>query len=209
LNRVIGGVSATPEQAGGRTVILTAAVRAAGKKSLLAAFLGSLLIFGSGAALGYTSISSDWAARSLTAGGAENPIFGGSFWTILIQNISAAMFLYSGVLTLGLTSVLAMGMVSAYIGATVAVGVHNVGPGQILGDTGTYVFLEFGGCIVAAAAGLYPFMVAVGAIVKDGATTAVFSAYLRAVHTSLKMFACAISLILIAAAIEATVIALR
>jgi uncharacterized membrane protein SpoIIM required for sporulation len=183
--------------------------RTAGNTSLLVALLASLIVFGGGATLGYSSISADWAARSMTMGGAGNPILGGSFLGILFQNLTAAMLLYSGVLTLGLTSVLGMGLVSAYIGATVAVGIHNVGAGQILGDTGTYVFLEFGGCIVAAAAGFYPIVKAAGAILGDGATTAVIGVYVNAFHTSLKIFAWAVGLILAAAAIEATVIAIR
>jgi hypothetical protein len=175
---------------------------------LLGALLASLLIFGAGVTLGYTSISADWAARSMT-GGARSPILGGSFLAILVQNATALMFLYSGVLTLGLTSVLGMGMVSAYIGATAAVGIHNVGTGQMLSDTGAYAFLEFGGCVVAAAAGLYP-MVTVGIrLFREGAGTAVFGAYLDAVYTSLKILASAGALVVAAAAIEATAIALR
>jgi hypothetical protein len=183
--------------------------RAARNQSFIVAFLASLLIFGGGVAIGYSSISAEWAGRSLTAGGAGAENFDGSFFPILIQNLSAAMFLYSGVLTLGLMSVVGMGLVSVYIGATAAVGIHNVGVGQILGHTGAYVFLEFGGCIVAAAAGLYPIAAAARHVFTEGATTAVAGAYLSSAYTSLKIFACAVGLILAGAAIEATVIALR
>lgn len=182
--------------------------RIARDRALIGALVASALIFGAGATLGYVSIDSDWAARSMTQG-AGNSILGGSFVTILLHNLLAVMFLYSGVLTLGLTSVLGIGMVSAYVGATVAVGVHNVGTGQILSDTGAYAFLEFGGCIVAAAAGLYPMVAAGLSLFKEGAGTAIFGAYLNAVHMSLKVLASAGALILAAATIEATVIALR
>jgi uncharacterized membrane protein SpoIIM required for sporulation len=168
----------------------------------------SLVVFLCGATLGYTSISREWAAESLGAGG-TNVIYGGSLATILIQNLGTVMFLYSGVLTLGLTSILSVGMLSAFVGATMSVGISNVGGLQMMAHTGAYIPLEFGGCVVAAAAGLYPALTLLARVFNDNADTNVLGTYLNAVYTSLKVLGCAVALILTAAAIEATVIAVR
>ena len=175
-------------------------------RSLLVAVLASLVVFAAGFALGFGSIGRGWAQSSLGAGGATNAVFGSSVFAILAQNLIAVMFLYSGVLTFGLTSVLSIGMVSIYVGATMAVGVTNSGWTQMAGATGVYALLEFAGCILAAAAGLYPGCAFLAHVVKDDAA---FGRYLDAVATSLKILGCAVALILTAAAIEAVVIAIR
>jgi uncharacterized membrane protein SpoIIM required for sporulation len=183
--------------------------RIARNRSLLVAVLASLIVFVAGFALGFGSIGRAWAQNSLGAGGATNAVFGSSVFAILAQNLIAVMFLYSGVLTFGLTSVLSIGMVSTYVGATMAVGVTNSGWTQLASATGAYALLEFTGCIVAAAAGLHPVCAFLAHAVKHDGASGMFGAYLDAVATSLKILGCAVALILTAAAIEAIVIAIR
>lgn len=129
--------------------------------------------------------------------------------TILVRNISAIMLLYSGVLTLGVTSLLGLTFVSAYVGATLSVVVHNVGVWSMLSLSGLYAPLEFLGCVVAAAAGLYPAFALAGRVFVGEGQIAVIGTYVGSIGTSLKVFAAGVTLIVVAAAIEATVIAMR
>lgn len=184
-------------------------VRPARNRALPVALLMSLAIFATGAAIGYSSISPEWAARSLGEPGASNPAFGGSFGEILVRNLGAIALLYSGVMTLGLTALMSLAMVGMYVGATMAVGVSNVGTWQVVGDTWFYAPIEFGGCVVAAAAGLYPVVALIGRMFTDEARTAAIGTYVNATLTSLKVFGCAAALITLAAVIEAVAIAIR
>jgi uncharacterized membrane protein SpoIIM required for sporulation len=181
-------------------------VRLAGNRALLVALVASLTIFLTGAALGYSSIGRAWAERSLI-GVPAGPRPGGL--DILVQNISVLMLLYSGVLTLGLTSLLGMVMVAAFVGATMAVGVSNSGIRQLAVETAAYAPMEFAGLVVAAAAGLYPVIAMAGRVFADEARLELLGTYLRALRTSLKILACATGLIVVAAVVESVVLAVR
>jgi uncharacterized membrane protein SpoIIM required for sporulation len=177
---------------------------------LLVTFLVSLAIFVAGAVVGYASIGPIWAADSLGPATPDPARIGPPMWVIVVRNTGALMLLYSGVLTLGVTSLLAMVMVSGYIGATMAVAVWNQGLGRLFAETGMYAPIEFAGLVLAAGAGLYPTVVLASATFadRDGRATPV-ARYLDAVRTSLKILACGFVLIVVAAAIEALVLALR
>ena len=185
-------------------------VKPARSKAVLAALLASLAIFVAGAVLGYSSISHRWAAESLSQGnGAAGAGPGGSPVAILVRNLGAIMLLYSGAVTLGVTSVLGLAMVSAYVGATMSVAVSNAGAWQVLGGSGGYAAIEFSACILAATAGLYPVFAATGRIFATEVRTHAVGAYLEAVGTSLRIFGCAAVLVLVAATIESIVIVSR
>jgi hypothetical protein len=101
-------------------------------------------------------------------------------------------------------------MVSGYVGATLEVGVWNQGAGKLLAETGAYAPVEFAGLVVAAAAGLYPVIALSRVIFADtGARVSLFGTYLDAVRTSLKIFAWAVGLVVVAAVVEGLVLALR
>lgn len=172
---------------------------------LAAALAVVVAVSTAGGWLGFTSISATWAEQ---AGGGANQLFGSSLPQILLQNLSVVMFLYSGALTLGLTSIVSVAMLSAYVGATMAVGVGNVGMSSVLGDAGPYAALEFLGCLVAAAAGLCPLMAMLGRVFSEARGGAV-AAYVGALRTSLATLAVGTALVVVAAAIEATLIFLR
>lgn len=177
---------------------------------LLAAVLVSLAIFGAGVAVGSLSISPDWAAQSLQSADetADVTVHHG-FWAIVSQNLGAALLLYTGVLTLGVTSVLGLAMVSSFVGATVSVSVNNAGLLQTLGETGMYAPVEFAGVTVAAVAGLYPGFAVLGRMLADRPAKSYVATYIAALITSLKLLACAALLIVAAAVVEAVVISVR
>ena len=180
------------------------------RRGLLAAFAASSALFLCGAVVGYSSITTEWARASL--GSVEDvPLFGSSFAAIFVQNISVVLFLFSGVLTLGLTSLVSLTMMSIYVGATMSVATTNGGVAAVLSDTGSYIGLEFLGMVLAATAGLCPVFALLGRALRaetDPSLTSV-GAYAAAVRTSMATLSISALLILLAAGIEAAVIASR
>jgi uncharacterized membrane protein SpoIIM required for sporulation len=184
-------------------------VRPARSGTIPAALLASLTVFIAGAVVGYSSIGPEWAAESLTAAAPEAEAVQPTAWHILLRNVSALMLLYSGALTVGVTSLLGLAAVAAYVGATMAVGVWNQGVWRLLVETGAYAPIEFAGLVVGGAAGLYPAVALARAIFVTPGSVALVGTYLDALRTSLKIFAWAVALVLVAATVEGLVIALR
>jgi hypothetical protein len=159
-------------------------------------------VFVAGLLVGWSSVSEAPAAPpGASADGVR--------WTlgaILARNLGAAALLYSGVLTGGLSSGVSLAVLSAYVGATAKVGVLNVGAGPVLGSAGWYAGPELLGCLVAAAAGLLPVTAALRAR-RSGSGGAPVRRYLAALPASLRLFAAAVVLLLVAAGLEAALIA--
>ncbi|MGD9959752.1 stage II sporulation protein M [Nocardioides sp.] len=130
------------------------------------------------------------------------------FLEILGRNLSAALLLYSGVVTVGLTAILGLIGVGAFVGGTLDVAVHNAGWSGVLGSTWPYILLEFGGMVLAAAAGLHP-LVSTLLTARDGARTRTVNRYLAALTPSLKLLTVAAAMILSGAAVESLVISRR
>ncbi len=130
------------------------------------------------------------------------------FLEILGRNLSAALLLYSGVITVGLTAGLGLLGVAAFVGGTLDIAVHNAGWSAVLGSTWSYVLLEFGGMVVAAAAGLHP-LVSTVLTKREDIHTGPVRRYLAALTPSLKLLAASMTLIVAAAAIETLVISRR
>lgn len=167
----------------------------------------SLLLFLIGASLGYHLLSASWAANSvyLPGGGASADE---SLLMILSTNLGTAAFLYSGVATVGLTSVVGIGMVAVFVGATMKVGVVVGGWGGLASDVGIYAPVEFLGFVLIGAAGIFP--IAATALPGRGAEhLGLRVRYLNGVGGSLKFLGVGIGLVLAAAILEAGVIALR
>ena len=158
------------------------------------------------ACTGYTALDVSWIADNKVFG--EGAWFAGGLGQILLRNVGAALVLYSGVVTLGLTTLIAGGILALYVGATVSLGVHSVGVAQLLADVIWYAPLEFGGLVLAATAGLQPTSGAVRQVLLDKGRISLTSLY-RDVAASLRTVALALALITVAAVIESTLISLR
>ncbi len=174
-------------------------------RASLAAALASLAVFTAGATVGYIALADVELFARATA--ESEPAM--SPWAILGQNLGAILFMFSGAVTFGLTTLVGLAMLSAYVGATMAVGIGNVGLARLVSDTGMYAPIEFLGCLVAAAAGLYPAFTVIGAVFADRERPQLLHSYLNSLYGSLKIFALAAALIVSAAAIEAIVLAIR
>lgn len=74
---------------------------------------------------------------------------------IVVRNLSAALFMFSGYLTFGSTTLLGLTLTSIYVGATGAAMIRS-GLDQINTAAVLYVPFEFGGLLMVAVAGVLP-----------------------------------------------------
>lgn len=154
----------------------------------------------------YAALDVSWIADNRAF--EKSPLFSGGFDQILVRNAGAALVLYSGVLTLGLTTLVAAGILALYVGATVSLGVHSVGVVQLLADVVWYVPLELGGLVLAATAGLQPAAGAARLVLFEKGRVSLTSLH-RDLAASLSTLALGMTLIAVAAVIESILISLR
>lgn len=112
------------------------------------------LIMAAIAVFGYAAVDVSWVRDSQGTG--SSPLYDTDFTQILARNLGAALVLYSGVVTLGRTTVIGSGILALYIGATVSLGLNSVGGATLFADVIWYVPFEFLGLVMAATAGLQP-----------------------------------------------------
>ncbi|GAB3564397.1 hypothetical protein GCM10027405_20440 [Arthrobacter alkaliphilus] len=158
------------------------------------------------AIFGYSAVDVSWIRDAREMGG--SPLYGKDFPQILGRNIGAALVLYSGVATLGLTTLLGAGILALYVGATVSLGVHSVGSAGLVADVIWYVPFEFLGLVMAATAGFQPVAgLARRLVMKKESVT--LRSFIDDMARSLGTLLIAIVLIVLGAVIEAIVIQLR
>ncbi len=133
------------------------------------------------------------------------PVSHVTFWTILGRNLGAAITLYSGVCTVGVSTLLAGLLLGGYVGATWAAAVSAVGAARAGGSIVLYAPLEMSGLLLAAAAGLMP----VVAMLSRAPTTSRLRAYTDALPTSLRALAVSGAVLVAAAFLETLVIGSR
>ncbi|WP_430591454.1 stage II sporulation protein M [Humidisolicoccus flavus] len=144
--------------------------------------------------------------NALHAGDLDTTVFGGSgaFGEILVSNLGACALLYSGVMTLALTTVLGITVLGAYLGFTGSLIVQTLGASELFARVGSYVFIELAGVVVAAAAGFLPLAHLVSHATRNREATmaSLFSAYTHGLRGSLLLAAASAVLIVLAAGIE-------
>jgi uncharacterized membrane protein SpoIIM required for sporulation len=164
--------------------------------------LTHLLVLGYAAAIAtmaYVVMDPSWAPDALElnpSGGVELP-----WWRILATNGAAALMLFSGAATGGLTTLAALTWTGAYVGATMSVAVTNVGVGTVAADVWLFLPLEIAGLVVAAAAGLHPVVLGLLDPHREGDGFA--RRYLAGARGSLRLLPVAGALLLAAAVAEA------
>lgn len=164
----------------------------------------ALAIFLLGALAGYLAVDDSWARGTLGEPAAQTA---GSFRAILTTIVGAALLLYSGALTLGSTTVVALVLLAVYVGATCKVGVVASGWSDLVDQVGLYAPVEFLGLVAVAAAGLHPLVAAVHRPPSGSSLPAsACSRYLCAVPRSLALLLIGLCLVLTAAAVEALLI---
>lgn len=157
------------------------------------------------AVVGFATIDVSWISDARNMGG--SPLYSTDFLHILGRNLGAAMVLYSGVVTLGLTTLVSSGVLALYVGATVALGLHSVGGQALFADVMWYVPFEFLGLVLAATAGLQPAAGLAGRLIARQPVTV--TSFVRDISRSLGTLLLAVILIVLGAAIEGLVIQLK
>jgi len=169
-------------------------------RALAKTFAVALVTTVGGALVGYFSM------KGVTQDAAPGvPVSHIAFWTILWRNLGAAMMLYSGVCTVGVSTVIGGLLLGGYVGATWAAAVSAVGAASAGGSIVWYAPLEMLGLVLAAVAGLMP----VVAMLGRPPTTPRLRAYSDALPTSLRMLAIAVAVLVAAAFLETLVIGSR
>lgn len=107
--------------------------------------------------LGALTIPSGWVDSVRSAGRVdtqEHP------WPLFIRiisgNLLSALFMFSGVLTFGLTTFISMFFTGVFFGLSISTAVSAAGMGNLIAESGSYLPLEILGFIAAGTAGLIP-----------------------------------------------------
>lgn len=193
-----------PPTAMSTTVSTRPAPRGTGdlRRSVIAAAMTALLLSGVGVAVGYGSFTTgggDPAGERFALDSTGLALFA----EITGRNAGAALLLFSGVATLGSTTVLGLVFVSAWVGA----GVHAISDETGLTSVDplvlAYLPLEFGGLLLAGVAGLLPLVAVVRRFLAADPSTAPRS---PVTPTALRLLALGVVLIVLGAAVETFVI---
>lgn len=166
--------------------------------AMLVSLAVSVALFAAGLFIGFQN-----SAFLADAGANGGPETTWDFGSIFIRNIGAACLLFVGALTGGIATFVTLPLIGLYVGATAQVGVTVVGAPALLGSVIWYVPFEFIGCLVAAAAGLYPLF---ASLRSQEPAAGLLRKYSAALAGSLLVFAAGAGLILVGAAIETFVI---
>lgn len=163
------------------------------------------LIMAAIAVFGYAAVDVSWVRDSQGTG--SSPLYGTDFTQILARNLGAALVLYSGVVTLGLTTLIGSGILALYIGATVSLGLNSVGGATLFADVIWYVPFEFLGLVMAATAGLQPAAGLASRLMKNEPVS--IGSFVDSLARSLGTLLIAVALIVLGAAIEGILIQLK
>lgn len=136
-------------------------------------------------------------------------------WQILGRNVPAVLMFFSGVLTVGLTTIVSWSLTSVYIGVIVGSAVADVGALKAFEVLAPYAVFEVSGLLCAAAAGIAPVSAAaqlflaertVARAGRDGVGTSVVRAgttkYLEVVKESTWWLSFALAAIVVGALVE-------
>lgn len=80
----------------------------------------------------------------------------GTFLSILGRNVSAALGLFTGVITFGIGTVAMLLLIGTMLGLSMAISVDTLGLVETIARSWAYTPLEVSGFVVAGAAGLIP-----------------------------------------------------
>lgn len=163
------------------------------------------LIMAAIAVFGYVAVDVSWVRDAKGPG--SSPLYGTDFLQILARNIGAALVLYSGVVTLGLTTVIGAGILALYVGATLSLGLNSVGGATLFADVIWYVPFEFFGLVLATTAGLQPAAGLADRLMKNKPVSV--GSFVDSIARSLGSLLIAVALIVIGAAIESVLIHLK
>lgn len=128
---------------------------------------------------------------------------------ILLVNVPALCLVFSGVITGGLTTLIAWPLTAVYIGATMRIGQVQLGVAEVVSSIWIYAPVEFLALLLAAGAGLMPITAAVRSTLVNNEPITPLNQYVRVFPFALKTFGVASILLAAAAVLEATVLAFK
>lgn len=175
---------------------------------LVIAFLSALLPFTVAAGVGFATLHGRTAGGggvlAAPLGDAGSPLLLG----ILLRNTAVALALFSGVLTVGIGSVLGIAFQGFVVGASTGAAATEVGAASALGSVVGYAVLEIPALLLAAAAGMLP---AVAALLpaRGVPPAAPLSRYVAAFRPALFVLGAALLLLVVGAAVETSLITSR
>lgn len=140
------------------------------------------------------------------AGAGEASPWWSVFGRILLANGPALCLAFSGVVTGGISTLIAWPLTAVYIGATMRTASSKLGLGEVLGTIWVYAPVEFAALLIAAGAGLMPAAAAARAALSDKDDHNALQQYTRTIPAALKIFTLAAAVLLAADAIETAVI---
>lgn len=126
---------------------------------------------------------------------------------ILLVNLPALCLAFSGVITGGISTLIAWPLTSIYIGSTMRTASAQLGPAEVLGTIWVYAPVEFAALLIAAGAGLMPAAAAVRAALSEKRSISPAQHYLTVFPLALKTFSLAAAILVLAALIETAVVA--
>lgn len=148
-------------------------------------------------------------ASAVAAGDIDTVVLAGDrdAASIAVRNLGAIALLAGGAPVLGIITVFAVAVVGLGLGLTGASVVGALGPVETIARVSPYIAFELTAVVLATAAGLLPTVHAVRASLGAGDRAPFLIAYSRGLPASLVLAGVAAGLIIIAACIEAVVIA--
>jgi uncharacterized membrane protein SpoIIM required for sporulation len=146
-------------------------------------------------------------AVALAAGDLDTSVLAGDrdAASIALRNVGAVALLAAGAPMLGTLTLVAVPVLGIGLGLSAAAVVGALGPVEALQRVAPYIAFELTGVVLAAAAGILPTVHALVTAARDPASLS--SSYATALPASLGLTLVAALLIVIAACIEAVVIA--
>jgi uncharacterized membrane protein SpoIIM required for sporulation len=128
---------------------------------------------------------------------------------ILFVNVPALCLVFSGVITGGLTTLIAWPLTAVYIGATMRIGQVQLGVAEVVSSIWIYAPVEFLALLLAAGAGLMPITAAIRSTLVNNEPITPLNQYVQVIPFALKTFGVASILLAVAAVLEATVLAFK
>jgi len=187
---------------------VTRSVRAEGRSSKTE-LLVPPIVFVTGIVVGWASLSDSHVLGSGDWVTAKQSASADVLLHILGRNLSVLLLMFSGACTLGFSTVLGLGLLSTYVGATFGVAAANVGVADALSSVMLYAPVEFAGLLLAATAGLMPVTALVRAAFAESSRIRPVASYVAALRPALLYLCYSLVLIAVSGGIETVVILSR
>ena len=176
------------------------------RPSFVVALALSLALLCAGLAIGFQT---DFGADPAKGPSAVRLSWWDAFVGVVAANAPALAILYSGALTIGVATLITWPIIAIYIGATLRASVNLLGAEKVFGTIWVYAPLEFLAMVLGASAGLMPLLSGLRTAFRPASGERPLRACLGDIPGTLRTIAIALGLMLLAAAIEASVIALN